>query len=73
VTDRQTDRPRSRYSVFNNRLHLRNKWSKDFDDRPHHRGDFSLEKFNVTLDYLSGRPTETLVNSMRGNSDIRAT
>ena len=27
-----------------------NKWSKNFDDRPHRRRIFSLGKFNVTLD-----------------------
>jgi len=27
-----------------------NKWSENFDDRPHHRRIFHLGKFNVTLD-----------------------
>jgi len=37
------------------------------------RGDFSLEKFNVTLHCFCGSPIEMLADSMRGNPDIRAT
>jgi len=33
----------------------------------------SLGKFNVTLDYFCGWPIGMLVNSMRGNPDVRAT
>ena len=32
-----------------------NKWSKNSDDRPHNREDFSLGKFNVTLNCQSER------------------
>jgi len=35
-----------------------NKWSKNSDNRPHHRSDFSLEKFNVRFDYFCSRPAE---------------
>jgi len=36
-------------------------------------GEFSLGKFYVTLDCFCGQPVGVLVNSMRGNPDIRAT
>jgi len=38
-----------------------------------HRGTFSFEKFNVTLDCFCGRPIRMLVNSMWGISDVRET
>ena len=34
---------------------------------------FHLRKFNVTLDCFCCRPIRTLVDSMEGNSDVRAT
>jgi len=36
-------------------------------------GDFSLVKFNATLDCFSGHPMRTLVDSMWENNDVRAT
>jgi len=49
-----------------------NKWSKNFDERLHD-GGFLLEKFNVALNCFCGLSTGLLVNSMRGNPDVRAT
>ena len=49
-----------------------NKWAKNFDDRLHHRGDFSLSKFNVRLNCFCGWPVGTLGDSMQGNPDVRA-
>jgi len=46
-----------------------NKRSKNFDERPHRMRDFSSGKFTVIL----GRPIATLVDSIRGNSDVRDT
>jgi len=44
-----------------------NKWSMNFDKRPHRWEIFRWENFNVALDCFCGRPIGTLVNSMRGN------
>jgi len=46
-----------------------NKWSKNFQKRLHHSGDFSLGKYNITLDCFCSRPTGILVNSMWRNPD----
>jgi len=35
---------------------LNNKWSQNFDKRPHRWGDFSLGKLNLTLDCMLLRP-----------------
>ena len=52
---------------------INNKQWKNFDERPHRRGDVSLEKFNVIPNCFCDRPIGTLVDSMWGNSDVRAT
>jgi len=46
-----------------------NKWSKNSDDRPHCKGDFSLEQFNVTLDCFCSWLIGTLVNSIQENTN----
>ena len=47
--------------------------SKNFDDRLHNQeGEFSLGKLNVILDCFCSQPVGTLIDSMRGNPDIRA-
>ena len=52
---------------------INNKWSSNFDEKPHRRVDSSLGKFNVTLDSFCGRPIGMLVDSMWENPHIRAT
>jgi len=48
-----------------------NKWSKNFDERPHCRSDFLLERFNVTLNCFCSRPVWTLVSGMQQNPDVK--
>jgi len=48
------------------------KWSKNFDDRPHRMG-ISFGQFNVTIACFRGRPIGTLIDSVRGTPDARAT
>jgi len=48
-----------------------NKWSKNSHDSPHNMEDFSLGKFNVTLNCFCGWPIGMLANTMWGNSNVR--
>jgi len=52
---------------------INNKWSNNFDEKPHRRVDSSLGKFNVTLDSFCVQLIGMLVTSMWGNPHIRAT
>jgi len=57
-------------AAHKNHCYTSNKWSKNFDERPHRRGHyFSLGKYNdvTVLDCFCGRP----IGSMRGNPEVR--
>jgi len=61
-------------SALMNIINTFSKWSKNFDDRPHRMG-ISFGQSNVTIAFacFRGRPIGTLIDSIRGTPDARAT